>query len=144
MKFSIKKLKQAKWKKKTRLVQHNDYEEVDNQIINIPEISDASVISEEVVDIKNGYIKWEYKDGHCLSNKIKVFKKNKRPLWSCRTHFGTVGASSFGSWNSFNTKEEAVNLLNELVEVFSTMIECPSQEMLNLKFRELGVSFWIE
>lgn len=51
MKFSIKKLKQAKWKKKTRLVQH-DYEEVDNQIINIPEISDASVISEEIVDVK--------------------------------------------------------------------------------------------
>lgn len=62
----------------------------------------------------------------------------------CEHWVGTVGASSFGSWNSFNTKEEAVTLLNELVEVFSTMIECPSQEVLNLKFRELGVSFWIE
>ena len=75
---------------------------------------------------------------------LSVFYDYSLFLWSCRTHFGTVGASSFGSWNSFNTKEEAVTLLNELVEVFSTMIECPSQEMLNLKFRELGVSFWIE
>lgn len=34
----------------------------------------------KVVDIKNGYIKWEYKDGHCLSNKVNAFKKCKRQL----------------------------------------------------------------
>lgn len=70
MKFSIKKLKQAKWKKKTRLVQHNDYEEVDNQIINIPEISDASVISEEVVDIKE-----EKKEAVKIKSNKKKIKK---------------------------------------------------------------------
>ena len=50
----------------------------------------------------------------------------------------------FGSWNDFETKEEALNLLEKVVKKFEDITRLPSSEELNVMFRELGVYFCFE
>lgn len=66
-------------------------------------------------------------DGHC-----------------CRVWFGTIDDGDFGSWNSFETKEEALALLEKVVKKFEDITRLPSSEELNVMFREIGVYFCFE
>lgn len=63
---------------------------------------------------------------------------------SCRVHFNTIDDGDFGSWNDFETKEEALNLLEKVVKKFEDITRLPSSEELNVMFRELGVYFCFE
>ena len=74
---------------------------------------------------------------------IYTFKRNRKTR-SCRVWFGTVDDGDFGSWNDFETKEEALNLLGKVVKKFEDITRLPSSEELNVMFRELGVYFCFE
>ena len=63
---------------------------------------------------------------------------------SCRVYFNTIDDGDFGSWNDFETKEEALNLLEKVVKKFEDITRLPSSEELNVMFRELGVYFCFE
>ena len=63
---------------------------------------------------------------------------------SCRVYFKTIDDGDFGSWNDFETKEEALNLLEKVVKKFEDITRLPSSEELNVMFRELGVYFCFE
>ena len=71
----------------------------------------------------------------------RCFKGGKH---CCRVWFGTVDDGDFGSWNDFETKEEALNLLEKVVKKFEDITRLPSSEELNVMFRELGVYFCFE
>ena len=66
------------------------------------------------------------------------------PSHYCRVWFGTIDDGDFGSWNDFETKEEALNLLEKVVKKFEDITRLPSSEELNVMFRELGVYFCFE
>ena len=74
---------------------------------------------------------------------IYTFKRNRKTR-SFRVWFGTVDDGDFGSWNDFETKEEALNLLEKVVKKFEDITRLPSSEELNVMFRELGVYFCFE
>ena len=63
---------------------------------------------------------------------------------SCRVYFNTIDDGDFGSWNDFETKEEALNLLEKVVKKFEDITRLPSSEELNVMFREIGVYFCFE
>lgn len=63
---------------------------------------------------------------------------------SCRVYFHTIDDGDFGSWNDFETKEEALALLEKVVEKFKDITRLPSSEELNVMFRKLGVYFCFE
>lgn len=62
----------------------------------------------------------------------------------CRVWFGTIDDGDFGSWNYFETKEEALALLEKVVKKFEDITRLPSSEELNVMFREIGVYFCFE
>jgi len=59
----------------------------------------------------------------------------------CRVWFGTIDDGDFGSWNDFETKEEALILLEKIVKKFDQIDRLPSSEELNKEFRDIGVYF---
>ena len=62
----------------------------------------------------------------------------------CRVYFKTIDDGDFGSWNDFETKEEALALLEKVVKKFEDITRLPSSEELNVMFREIGVYFCFE
>jgi hypothetical protein len=60
---------------------------------------------------------------------------------ACRIWFGTIDDGDFGSWNYFDTKEEAINLVEKAVNIFKDIITCPTYDELNELFLPIGILF---
>ena len=71
---------------------------------------------------------------------IQYFKDYK-DKHQCRIWFGTIDDGDYGSWNECETKEEAVNLVENACDMFQAMTVLPGHEELNEKFRKLGIYF---
>lgn len=72
---------------------------------------------------------------------VSMYYLNSMGTHCCRVWFGTIDDGDFGSWNDFDNKEDAIKLLNKIVEKFKSIKVCPSLEELNKEFRDLGVYF---
>ncbi len=63
------------------------------------------------------------------------------PHHACRVWFGTIDDGDFGSWNYFDTKEEAIKMVEKVAELFDTIQTLPSHKDLNKMFEKMGVYF---
>ena len=70
---------------------------------------------------------------------IYVIKPDQE--WLLRVWFGTIDDGDFGAWASCKSRESALALLEKVVQTFSVMDECPSENALNEEFKSLGVWF---
>lgn len=75
---------------------------------------------------------------------IFYFQLADKNIHYCRVWFGTIDDGDFGSLNSFDTKEEALELLDKIKEEFKDIDKCPSSTELNILFRNIGVYFCLE
>jgi len=67
------------------------------------------------------------------------FKNNNE--YVCRVWFGTIDDGDYGSWNSFNTKEDSLELLDKVKSKFEDISVLPSHEELNELFSDIRVYF---
>lgn len=88
---------------------------------------------ETIYDYGTGFIdvciKYEY-----IPNKIDGSH-------ACRIWFGTIDDSNFGSWNFFDTKQEAIELINKACEIFKNITSFPTYRELNIIFEPINIRF---
>lgn len=60
-----------------------------------------------------------------------------------RVWFGTIDDGDFGSWNEFTNKDDALSLLEKIVQKFEKITVCPSINDLNKDFLKIGVYFTV-
>ena len=96
--------------------------------------------------IQSGDLKetlWDYNVGF-YDVSMSYFQLGGKGLHTCRVYFHTIDDGDFGSWNDFETKEEAIELLEKIIKKFKDIHRCPTQDKLNEMFRNIGVYFCLE
>jgi len=61
-----------------------------------------------------------------------------------RIWFGTIDDGDFGSWTICDSKEEALELLNKVVDKFKDITVLPTINQLNKEFEKLKIYFCYE
>lgn len=62
-------------------------------------------------------------------------------IWYIQTYFGTIDDGDFGSENVVDSMDKAIDLQKKIMEKFNDISVCPSQDELNVIFRDIGVYF---